>query len=61
LRQVDEETGEPTEKKFEFNAKEGDQGYNQKRYEDIGNIITECVYEYLQQTPLNLKVNFFDT
>lgn len=56
LRQVDPESGEVTDKKFAFNVKDGDQEFNQKRYEDIGDIITECVYEYLQQEPLNLKV-----
>jgi hypothetical protein len=56
LRQVDPETGEATDKKFVFNVKDGDQDFNQKRYEDIGDVITECIYEYLQQEPLNLKV-----
>ncbi|PRD31447.1 UNVERIFIED_CONTAM: hypothetical protein NCL1_23542 [Trichonephila clavipes] len=42
-------TGEP----FEFNLKKGDHIYNQKRYEALGEIITQHVY-HLLETECNL-------
>ena len=42
-------------KVFVFEVKKGDQAFNQKNYEEIGDIITEYVYGLLESDPLNLK------
>lgn len=51
LRQIDSTTGLPGNEKFEF-AVTTNQLENQKRYEAIGDVITEYVYELLEQNGL---------
>ena len=54
--QFDPELGELIEDKgFAFEVKKGDQSYNQKNYEDIGDIITEYTFGLLESDPMNLK------
>lgn len=36
-----------TDKEFEFNVKADDHWYNQRRYEALGDVITEHIYEML--------------
>lgn len=47
------ETGEP----FKFEVKEGDRRYNQKHYEALGEVITEHVYQLLEEEA-KLKKHF---
>ncbi|XP_021933758.1 UPF0528 protein CG10038 isoform X2 [Zootermopsis nevadensis] len=47
LRKVDPDTGKPGYESFEFNVSEN-QEYNQKRYEALGDVITEYVYHLLE-------------
>lgn len=51
LRQIDPSTGLPGDQKFEF-AASASQSENQRRYEAIGDVITEHVYELLEQNGL---------
>jgi len=51
LRQIDPSTGLPGDKTFEF-ATTTSQLENQRRYEAIGDVITEHVYELLEQNGL---------
>ncbi|XP_069695225.1 FAM172 family protein homolog CG10038 isoform X2 [Periplaneta americana] len=53
LRKLDAVTGQPGDEPFEFNVSQ-DQSYNQKRYEALGDAITEHVYGLLE-TELELK------
>ncbi|KAJ7369912.1 hypothetical protein OS493_035485 [Desmophyllum pertusum] len=39
------ETGEP----FKFDVKEGDRAYNQKHYEALGEVITDYIYQLLEE------------
>merc|ERR1719219_116061 len=56
MRQVDPDTDKINEDQgFVFEVKKGDQAFNQKNYEEIGDIITEYVYGLLESDPLNLK------
>lgn len=41
--------------KFVFEVKKDDRAYNQKNYEEIGDIITEFVYGLLESSPICLK------
>ena len=41
--------------KFVFEVKKDDRAYNQKNYEEIGDIITEFVYGLLESSPMCLK------
>lgn len=50
LRCIDPETGKPGDKPFEFQAIKDNMHYNQRRYEALGEIITEHVYELLETT-----------
>lgn len=52
LRQLDPATDAPGEKKFEF-AVTDDHRKNQRRYEALGDIITEHVYELLEKEGLH--------
>lgn len=52
LRQIDPNTGQCTDKPFEFNVS-SDREYNQKRYEALGDVITEHVYELLVRNGLH--------
>lgn len=49
LRQISNEA-----KGFEFEVKKGDHGFNQRNYEEIGEIITEHVYDLMESEPYNL-------
>jgi len=40
---------------FIFEVKKGDRAYNQKNYEEIGDIITDYVYGLLESDPMNLS------
>ncbi len=51
LRQIDPTTGQCTDKPFEFQISP-DHQHNQKHYEAIGDVITEHVYELLEQNGL---------
>jgi hypothetical protein len=48
LRQLSADGQRLTERPFEFEAKPGNQAYNQGRYEALGDIITEEVYRLLE-------------
>lgn len=52
LRQIDPVTGELTDKPFDF-EKTDSRSENQKHYEDLGETITEHVYELLDQHGLH--------
>ena len=55
LCQIDPETDKLDEESgFVFEVKKGDQKFNQKNYEEIGDIITEYVYGLLESDPINL-------
>ena len=55
LCQIDPETDKLNEESgFVFEVKKGDQKFNQKNYEEIGDIITEYVYGLLESDPINL-------
>ena len=41
-------------KGFVFEVRKGDKAYNQKNYEEIGEILTEYVYGLLESDPMNL-------
>lgn len=47
LRQLDE-AGKLTDRVFKYEVKPGDREYNQKNYEDLGDVITEYVYTLLE-------------
>jgi fructose-specific component phosphotransferase system IIB-like protein len=47
LRKIDPNTGKPGNEPFEFHVSEN-QDYNQKRYEALGDVITEYVYGLLE-------------
>jgi len=40
---------------FIFEVKKGDKAYNQKSYEEIGEILTDYVYGLMESDPMNLK------
>jgi hypothetical protein len=52
LRQLDPNTGEVTDKAFDFNVS-GSQSENQKNYEALGEVITEHVYGLLDEHGLH--------
>ncbi|KAK2581770.1 hypothetical protein KPH14_002249 [Odynerus spinipes] len=52
LRKFNTETGLLTDEGFEFNVSEDSQ-YNQKRYEALGEVINEYVYNLLEKEGLN--------
>jgi len=52
LRQLDKETGQCTDLPFEFKVS-ADQKHNQKRYEALGELITQHVYELLEHRGLH--------
>jgi len=52
LRQIDSETGQLTDKPFEFKISSV-HGENQKHYEALGEVITEYVYELLEKQGLH--------
>ena len=55
LCQIDSETDKLDEESgFVFEVKKGDREFNQKNYEEIGDIITEYVYGLLESDPINL-------
>lgn len=56
MRQLDPETGQCTDKPFEFAVSPKHQ-HNQRRYEALGDVITEHVYELLLKNGLH-KINF---
>ena len=41
-------------KGFVFEVRKGDKAYNQKNYEEIGEILTDYVYGLLESDPMNL-------
>ena len=41
-------------KGFVFEVRKGDKAYNQKNYEEIGEILTDFVYGLLESDPMNL-------
>lgn len=52
MRQIDSITGQCTDKPFEFKVSSEHQ-HNQKRYEALGDVITEYVYELLEKNGLH--------
>ena len=40
---------------FIFEVKKGDRAFNQKNYEEIGDILTDYVYGLLDSDPMNLN------
>jgi len=54
MRRIDKESGEISDKPFEFEAKPGDHSYNQAHYEALGEIITQEIYNLLE-SETNLK------
>ncbi|KAK9508114.1 hypothetical protein O3M35_007847 [Rhynocoris fuscipes] len=51
LRKIDANTGKTTDTPFQFNIT-SDSSYNQKRYEAIGDVVTEFVYDLLDKEGL---------
>ena len=52
LRQLDAKTGDTTDKGFEFEISKS-HSKNQKNYEDLGDVITDYVYELLDKHGLH--------
>ena len=48
LRQLDADTGELTDRPFEFDVFGGNRGKNQKRYEAIGALMDQAVFQLLE-------------